>query len=67
MPTFSLGNAAINAYLKGLEALTEALCKRACVIDVNGQETKKVVETPDDLFHLGWIEERVLSLGLYVD
>ena len=38
-----------------------------CLIDINGHEAKKVVETPDDLFHLGWSEERVMSLGLYVD
>ena len=38
-----------------------------CLIEINGHETKKEVETPDDLFHLGWSEERVLSLGLYVE
>ena len=29
-----------------------------CLIDINGHEAKKVVETPDDLFHIGWSEER---------
>ena len=38
-----------------------------CLIDINGHEAKKVVETPNDLFHLGWSEESVMSLGLYVD
>ena len=38
-----------------------------CLIDINGHETKKVVETPDDLCRLGWSEEGVMPLRLYVD
>ena len=37
-----------------------------CTITVNGNEIKKVVESPDDLFHLGWSEEKVKGLDLYI-
>ena len=30
-----------------------------CMIIVNGYEMRKVVESPEDLFHLGWSEEKV--------
>ena len=36
-----------------------------CVQDENGQEVRKVVESPEDLFGVGWSEERVAALGLY--
>ena len=36
-----------------------------CVINEDGRETKKTIETPDDLFKLGWTEERVAELNLY--
>ena len=37
-----------------------------CMITVNSNEIKKVVESPDDLFHLGWSEEKVKGLHLFI-
>ena len=37
-----------------------------CVINEDGRETKKTIETPDDLFKLGWTEERMAELDLYI-
>ena len=37
-----------------------------CMITVNGNEIQKVVESPEDLFHLGWSEEKVKGLDLYI-
>ena len=31
----------------------------------NGREVKKIVESPDDLFKLGWSEEKVKNLNIY--
>ena len=36
-----------------------------CVQVENGHEVRKVVESPEDLFGVGWSEERVAMLGLY--
>ena len=39
-----------------------------CMITVteNGNEIRKVAESPDDLFHLDWSEEKVKRLDLYI-
>ena len=37
-----------------------------CMITVNGNEIRKVVESPEDLFHLAWSEEKVKGLHLYI-
>ena len=37
-----------------------------CLITEEGRETKKTIETPDDLFKLGWTEERMAELDLYI-
>ena len=37
-----------------------------CVITEDGREAKKTIETPDDLFKLGWTEERMAELDLYI-
>ena len=36
-----------------------------CTIMENGNEVKKVVDSPDDLFKLGWSEEKVKNLNIY--
>ena len=36
------------------------------MINEDGRETKKTIETPDDLFRLGWTEERMAELGQYI-
>ena len=36
-----------------------------CVQVENGHEVRKIVESPEDLFGVGWSEERVAMLGLY--
>ena len=37
-----------------------------CEINEDGRETKKTIETTDDLVKLGWTEDRMAELGLYV-
>ena len=37
-----------------------------CITTENGKEMKRIVETPDDLFNLGWSEEKIKGLNLYV-
>ena len=36
-----------------------------CTILENGSEVKKIVDSPDDLFKLGWSEEKVNNLNIY--
>ena len=36
-----------------------------CVQDENGHQVRKVVESPEDLFGVGWLEERVAMMGMY--
>ena len=37
-----------------------------CVIVENNAEVKKRLETPDDLFKLGWSQEKMMDSGLFV-
>ena len=39
--------------------------KIMCIQVENGKETKKVIDSPDDLFKVGWTEEKVAGLGFY--
>ena len=36
-----------------------------CTVLENGSEVKKIVDSPDDLFKLGWSEEKVKNLNIY--
>ena len=36
-----------------------------CTQYEDGREVKRFVDSPDDLFKLGWSEEKVVGLGLY--
>ena len=38
-----------------------------CMFDRDGHEVRKVIESPDDLFKLGWTEAKIAGLGLYTD
>ena len=38
-----------------------------CTFDHDGHEVLKVIESPDDLFKLGWTEANIAGLGLYAD
>ena len=38
-----------------------------CTFDRDGHEVRKVIESPDDLFKLGWTEAKIAGLGLYTD
>ena len=38
-----------------------------CVMDENGKEVKKVINSPDDLLKVGWSEEKVSDLALYIN
>ena len=38
-----------------------------CTFDRDGHEVRKVIESPDDLFKLGWTEAKIAGLGLYAD
>ena len=38
-----------------------------CTFDRDGHEVQKVIESPDDLFKLGWTEAKVPGLGLHTD
>ena len=33
-----------------------------CIQEENGKEVKKVIDSPDDLFKVGWTEEKVAGL-----
>ena len=37
-----------------------------CVVVENNAEVKKRLETPDDLFKLGWSQEKMMDSGLFV-
>ena len=37
-----------------------------CITTENGREMKKTVESPDDLFSLGWSEDKIKGLDLYI-
>ena len=37
-----------------------------CITTENGREIKKTVESPDDLFNLGWSEDKIKGLDLYI-
>ena len=39
--------------------------KIMCIQEENGKEMKKVIDSPDDLFKVGWTEEKVAGLGFY--
>ena len=39
--------------------------KSMCIQEENGKEMKKVADSPDDLFKVGWTEEKVAGLGFY--
>ena len=32
-----------------------------------GHEVKKIIRSPDDLFKVGWDEDKVRETGLYLD
>ena len=34
-----------------------------CITTENGKEMKRIVETPDDLFNLGWSKEKIKGLN----
>ena len=36
-----------------------------CTQEENGRDMKKVIDSPDDLFKVGWTEEKVAGLGVY--
>ena len=36
-----------------------------CIQEENGRDIKKVIDSPDDLFKVGWTEEKVAGLGVY--
>ena len=36
-----------------------------CTITENGKDVKKSIESPDDLFKLGWDEAKIKALDLY--
>ena len=36
-----------------------------CIVVENNAEVKKRLETPDDLFKLGWSQENMLDSGLF--
>ena len=38
-----------------------------CTLDRDGHEVRKVIESPDDLFKLGWTEAKIAGVGLYAD
>ena len=38
-----------------------------CTFDRDGHEVRKVIESPDDLFKLGWTEAKIAGLGPYAD
>ncbi|MEG7522313.1 MAG: hypothetical protein M3H12_04330 [Chromatiales bacterium] len=37
-----------------------------CITTENGRQTTKIVDSPDDLFSLGWSEDRIKGLDLYI-
>ena len=39
--------------------------KILCIQEENGKEVKKTIDSPDDLFKVGWSEEKVAGLGFY--
>ena len=39
--------------------------KIMCIQEENGKEVKKTIDSPDDLFKVGWSEEKVAGLGFY--
>ena len=39
--------------------------KIMCIQEENGKEMKKVIDSPDDLFKVGWTGEKVAGLGFY--
>ena len=41
------------------------VCRIFCTQYEDGREVKRFVDSPDDLFKLGWSEEKVVGLGLY--
>ena len=38
-----------------------------CTQDERGKEYKRVITSPDDLFKVGWPEEKVYALGFFYD
>ena len=36
-----------------------------CIQEENGRDMKKVIDSPDDLFKVGWMEEKLAGLGVY--
>ena len=36
-----------------------------CVREEGGKDVKSVINSPDDLFKVGWSEEKVAGLGVY--
>ena len=38
-----------------------------CVLEENGKEVKKTIDSPDDLLRVGWSEDKVHELGLYIE
>ena len=36
-----------------------------CIYEQEGREMRKTIESPDDLFKLGWAEAKIGGLGLY--
>ena len=36
-----------------------------CIQEEGGKEMKKVIDSPDDLFKVGWSEDKVAGLGIY--
>ena len=38
-----------------------------CTFDRDGHEVRKVIESPDDLFKLGWTKANIAGLGQYTD
>ena len=36
-----------------------------CTQEENGRDMKKVIDSPDDLFKVGWTEEKVAGLSVY--
>ena len=36
-----------------------------CIQEENGTDMKNVIDSPDDLFKVGWTEEKVAGLGVY--
>ena len=39
--------------------------KIMCIQEEDGKEVKKMIDSPDDLFKVGWTEEKVAGLAFY--